>query len=35
VQPSNGEASTDAKLKEARRVLVQLQDIFVEDEGAA
>jgi len=35
VQPSNGQASAEAKLKDIKRVLVQLQDVFVDDESAA
>lgn len=35
IQGSNGEASAEAKLKDVKTVLVQLQDIFTEDDGDA
>jgi hypothetical protein len=35
VQPSNGQASAEAKLKDIKAVLVQLQDVFVDDGSAA
>jgi hypothetical protein len=34
VQPSNGQASAEAKLKDIKAVLIQLQDVFVGESAA-